>query len=1249
MTPFTDPITPDDVAELVDFTVPGNSETESMAMMQRKGVAGLYNILCNGPVAYLADEVGMGKTYQALALAALAWNQRPQARILFVSPRQNLQEKWVDDYGRFFASNYRRLHETGDDRVTSALFGEPIHRPVPFDNLRSWTPTIGMPERIAPFLRHPSFTRPVFVRSADLMGDMDQLWRDWQDRFKGWALFDSRRPRALSADNASRELNLAFAGALNRKLAGEAASGEPYFDLVVVDEAQCLRHPDNQTNSVLHEILRGQVAKWLFMSATPAHSGPRDIPTIVNHYPDCTILDPKLANDLPKMQNALRRFMVRRQRRYITGDRQTEVGKSEYRDHDKEQWAVKDADMSALSTLAMGLVQKGLVDVLASRNNRYRIGFLSSFESLQSSLRPTGLAGGGPLAPDGERSYDFEHDPTEVRRDERDAPDAGFVDELAGDFQERFDMPLPHAKVDYVVDRIAPLAFGSDNEVGGRKFLIFTRRVSTVQALRDRLARRHRLAVEGRMRRCWNVQQLDWTGENADLDDPSDGEDAADSESHEDDLGDDPLRQATAKGGWLHRYRQTFRATGRNSLFFEDGWLERLCRAGGKDPMDAAKSMPDHIWAESWTHASKAAGGGRQYRANRLRYLAVQGVRRLPDVFGLSKEDAEPWRVAYETCLHNHLERAKPDAEPHRVDDLFQWPTLWTSWDATFGGTSLALPADDPGCVHGVAGRDKLCRRQAARTILGQTFRLTDTLLDLYFANEAVGRLSEKLAERFLDWLRSDDYGAEQVRNDCAQWLEHLPLIVNGCLDGAGRPWHELVHEQEESWAQLFEPGPVVGVTGGSGGHRRAVRQFRTPSLPRVIVCTDTLKEGVDLHLFCDHVLHYGVAWTSGDMEQRVGRVDRYFSQIERRLAGEGPPPGVKLHVGYPHVVASLERGQVERVIQRQKDVEALMDSPLAGTGDDEREQGVDAGVRAPSSPPDRQPFGELRFPHRPRSVAAVSIDSARANREHYLVWYRALRQKLRERGWCIGGDGSMADDIAQPARRATLMLSGGERQHEIEWNLDAALRRYVITLASPPWPTDRMFSGGERRRIVGRERLRQTFVRLLVPTPDEGADETVVMGLIDVLEGVAPRTNAGADAFWGEAFAALSPDGVNWESSHKARLLIQRGERAQRVVTYAYEGSVRAVSVVSATLDRLGLRIGWGKPPSVDEVQEWILDANNELPLGYLHLHERDGLVFGIHVLHGDLSADARRRLLEEVGWRADSWEASLTGTDRH
>ena len=53
-------------------------------------------------------------------------------------------------------------------------------------------------------------------------------------------------------------------------------------------------------------------------------------------------------------------------------------------------------------------------------------------------------------------------------------------------------------------------------------------------------------------------------------------------------------------------------------------------------------------------------------------------------------------------------------------------------------------------------------------------------------------------------------------------------------------------------------------------------------------------------------------------------------------------------------------------------------------------------------------------------------------------------------------------------------------------------------------------------------------------------------------------------------------------------------------------------------------------------------------LPLGYLAVHDRDGLVFGIHAHHGELGIDARQRLVEEVAWRADMWEATLAGVDR-
>ena len=1240
MKPFIRPVRPEDVGELVDLTVVDDAETQSMAELQLQGVAAIYNILCKHGFAYLADEVGMGKTYQALGLVALVWNEKPDARVLFISPRQNLQVKWHDDYIRFFASNYRRRQGLGDDRVASVLFGEPLHRPVLFHNLRSWTPTIGISERIAPFVRHTSFTRPVYLTSKDL-GDMDALWERTSQRLRSWGLFGVERPRGLSGDNASELLNLAFAKALNAKLVREVGE-RGYFDLVIVDEAQCLRNPDNQTNRVLFEALRDHVKKWLFISATPAHGGPEDLPRILNHYPSVgEVLDPDLVHDLPAMQTALQAFLVRRQRSYRTGGTAKMVGKDEYRNHDSEGWGVRDDEMSALATLTTGLVQKGLVNVLRGRSNRYRIGFLSSFESLQSSIKRTlPTPASDSDAQEEQVTGDWHRDQFDTFT-EPEAPDTDFIERLATSFEEGFAMPMPHPKIDSVVDRVAPLAFGAENEKGGQKFLIFTRRVSTVDALCSRLMRRYHMSIEDRIRRCWGTE-LDWSGKSVRVEE---SEDTEDPEGFDIDPVQSPFRAAMSNKGWLFRYRQTFRASGGNALFFEDGWLRRLCHAGGVDPRTAAAELPEELWAESWTHASRSAGSRRhQHRAERVRYLAVQGIRQAPHVFGLDTESADPWQTAYEAALHKHLERAEPAEEPHHAPELFTQPTLWTEWDDRFPNGPLRLPVRLPQGVGADFDRgelcDELCRRQVVRTLLGQSFRLTDTLLDLYFADEQVGQDAEALPRRFLDWLVSADPGARQVQHDCAQWIQHVRLVVDSCLAGAGRSWRDLA--REESWPQLYNPTAVIGVIGGSGAHRVATRQFRTPSLPRVIVCTDTLKEGVDLHLFCDQVLHYGVAWTSGDLEQRVGRVDRFFSQIERRLHSEGVPPDVELHVGYPHVVASLERGQIERVIERQKRAELLMDSPLAGAQRESREMVV--GTSRPREAVRKlEPYACERnqYPRKGRQVVIVSKRDARKSAAHYRSWYDQLTKVMKDFGWEISPKDRM------PVQVAT--LHGKAEHRELAWTFNGALGRYVITLSVAP---KRSIAGANAS--VGRSPARwsrrlEPFLGLLVPTPEERVDSRLFSCLAAVLEGESPRPDANAAAHWGRPLASLANAGVEWVSAHKAYAVIPRRDRdrGQRISLNAREGGVRISSIV-APLKELEHRGECGGAPTVGHVRAWAMEMASELTLGNLKVRKRNGLVFRVDVLHGDMSGKSRKLLIDEVASRAAAWEAALRGADR-
>ncbi|MEO8501262.1 MAG: helicase-related protein, partial [Vicinamibacteria bacterium] len=130
---------------------------------------------------------------------------------------------------------------------------------------------------------------------------------------------------------------------------------------------------------------------------------------------------------------------------------------------------------------------------------------------------------------------------------------------------------------------------------------------------------------------------------------------------------------------------------------------------------------------------------------------------------------------------------------------------------------------------------------------------------------------------------------------------------------------------------------PVGGMSGQV--NRTLVLQFRMPGYPFVLVSTDLLQEGEDLHTFCSSVHHYGIAWTPSSMEQRIGRIDRVRSQSDRRLSGMAvTPDGVDLlQVHYPHLEDTVEVLQVQRVLGRMNTFLRLMHEGLSFKKTDQR------------------------------------------------------------------------------------------------------------------------------------------------------------------------------------------------------------------------------------------------------------------------------------------------------------------------
>lgn len=106
---------------------------------------------------------------------------------------------------------------------------------------------------------------------------------------------------------------------------------------------------------------------------------------------------------------------------------------------------------------------------------------------------------------------------------------------------------------------------------------------------------------------------------------------------------------------------------------------------------------------------------------------------------------------------------------------------------------------------------------------------------------------------------------------------------------------------------------PVIGTSGQDKRNRGIIAsQFRMPGMPYVLITTDIFREGEDLHTFCQNIYHYGIAWNPSDMEQRTGRIDRINSLSYRKL-NETQELGFqnKIQVFYPYLKHSVEVNQV--------------------------------------------------------------------------------------------------------------------------------------------------------------------------------------------------------------------------------------------------------------------------------------------------------------------------------------------------
>ncbi len=150
---------------------------------------------------------------------------------------------------------------------------------------------------------------------------------------------------------------------------------------------------------------------------------------------------------------------------------------------------------------------------------------------------------------------------------------------------------------------------------------------------------------------------------------------------------------------------------------------------------------------------------------------------------------------------------------------------------------------------------------------LEKSFRTTD--------NSGVTLL--EMIKNFLVFL-------ENRREDREDYINHLKSIQPGGIrvkDVILEDLDEVEKADEKDSTVMANVRLCYGATKPQV-RQKLMKTFNTPFFPDILITSSVMAEGVDLHLNCRHIIHHDLCWNPSTLEQRTGRVDRIGAKAER-------------------------------------------------------------------------------------------------------------------------------------------------------------------------------------------------------------------------------------------------------------------------------------------------------------------------------------------------------------------------------
>jgi hypothetical protein len=907
-------------------------------------------------IIYIADEVGLGKTYIGLGIATLVrhFSKRPAAhRDVMIVPKKNLQDKWLKELRNFGARNYKMA----DDDYKRAIIADGVIK----DRLRP----VGKDNQFSIY-RMTSFSSLVTSRQLLRRYFTEQVFN--HDPFCEAILYKAYELKYFNND---------YRGLLIRLVACLLNAVSERIGCLIIDEAHNYKYGpggedgdgsvrNNVTARFLGAIKDKEILKTfpelrrkmkyplakkiICLSATPKDRDLREIKNQLACFAAKHVLmNTETADEIKELFPS---FLIRGNMEYSLGG--IVYSRNQCR-HEHRLGNVKNSPSAGPILLEENfdnvfwqlLQYKSIRHLSQKANASFEIGMLAGFESYQIDMdkRLSGLSDD-----EGDGSDNREYEITKSRK-QKDSEDANVIRTIVNAYKDSFgNEPPPHPKLSRLEDELIRQFQRQE------KSLIFVRRIATVDELQTQLLQRYdqeivtagHLKLDGNWARFLSdavklmkkscigfytdrkrAESLQAVSEIARISDWWDNHPGVPWEAYFIDLLNYCYRQADSdlidlidnylKNGKFSRAKITAVLAALKRYF--NTWKEEY-----NEPVEIeAQNDEPEIRTDSFykNYFKKGAGGFRFkqkiYRENWFDLNVYLLFLDEPAWSGAAK-DARMY-------LGDHLIKTK-DRRPHQVFNDFQAAFKMaliqkgnTPKKISFGKGGnplfkntflniLLLTCCEEEWKHWKENKkelplDELLKNIAAlNSLLQAVFQNGSGLLPAFIAESR----SKNFNYDLIALMKQEEAPFHFVLREIRTIIKDFNLIIS-------------VNFQDMDAKKIAEAlknmSPVVGASGQDKNRSAIATRFRMPGFPYALIATDIFHEGEDLHTYCQEVYHYGIAWNPSGIEQRTGRIDRINSLSYRKLnQSQELTFNNKVQVFYPYLTRSIEVNQVVKLLR---------------------------------------------------------------------------------------------------------------------------------------------------------------------------------------------------------------------------------------------------------------------------------------------------------------------------------------------